>query len=460
MLAPAIKDGLAAALIASLLALPLVAFELVDRTGGNGLVTRWPDFAATVALVFLGRFALSLLAAGAVRATVAIGIGFAVMALLIPMPTGFLRLVAGGGALLIAGAAALRWMGKRPAASLGDWLAPAGKAVPWALVAFALALPLMPFADRHLLGSAILIATFVMLGWGLNIVTGLAGLLDLGYAAFYAIGAYTTAILGVDFGLSFWACLPLSAAMAAAAGILLGFPVLGLRGDYFAIVTLGFGEIIRIVANNWRSLTHGAQGIGGVPHLNFFGLADFSVSPVNDRPTFSQMFGIAYQPMQRIVFLYYVIVALALAVNLFTLRIRVLPIGRAWEALREDEIAAQSLGIDRRRVKLAAFGIGAAWGGIAGAFFAAQQGFVSPESFGFMESITVTAIVVLGGLGSQLGIVLAAILLVGLPEFFRFLEEYRYLAFGLAMIAIMRFRPRGLVSVRRPSVVLPSVVLE
>ena len=158
--------------------------------------------------------------------------------------------------------------------------------------------------------------------------------------------------------------------------------------------------------------------------------------------------------MQRIVFLYYLSLAAALLVNLFTLRIRRLPIGRAWEALREDEIAAQALGIDRRRVKLAAFAIGAAWGGVAGAFFAARQGFVSPESFGFLESVAVTAIVVLGGMGSQLGIVLAAVLYVGLSEWFRPLAEYRMIVFGLAMILIMRFRPHGLIATRRPTAVL------
>jgi branched-chain amino acid transport system permease protein len=455
-----VKDGLIAALIAAVLGAPLIGFKLVDQSGGETLATRWPDLGATVALVFLGRVALSSIAQGAVRTGLAMGAGFAIAAIFIPWPTGFLQVVAIGGAIIIALQAMFVWAGRHPKlipSFQNQWPRSdkwPGQALPWALIVFALALPFLPFADRSLLGNAILITTFIMLGWGLNIVTGLAGLLDLGYAAFYAIGAYAMAILGTNFGLSFWECLPLAALAAAFAGIVLGFPVLGLRGDYFAVVTLGFGEIIRIIANNWRSLTNGSQGIGGVPHLSFFGLADFAASPTGARPTFSQLFGVPYLPIQRIVFLYYVILALALAVNLFTKRIRVLPIGRAWEALREDEIAAQALGIDRRRVKLAAFAIGAAWGGIAGAFFAAQQGFVSPESFGFMESITVTAIVVLGGLGSQLGIVLAAIILIGLPEFFRFLEDYRYLAFGVAMIVIMRLRPQGLVSTRRPSVML------
>jgi branched-chain amino acid transport system permease protein len=299
-----------------------------------------------------------------------------------------------------------------------------------------------------------MILTYILLGWGLNIVTGLAGLLDLGYAAFFAIGAYVAAILGTTLGLSFWACLPLSAILASAAGILLGFPVLRLRGDYFAIVTLGFGEIIRIVANNWRSLTNGSQGIGGAPRPNFFGIADFTPSPRAGHASFSEMFGISYSPLQRLIFLYYLILAVALLVNFFTLRIRRLPIGRAWEALREDEIAAQALGISRRNVKLTAFAIGAAWGGIGGTFVGARLGFVTPESFGFMESVMVTAIVVLGGMGSQIGIVIAAALIIGLSEYFRALAEYRMLVFGLAMILIMRFRPRGLVATRRATAVL------
>jgi branched-chain amino acid transport system permease protein len=246
----------------------------------------------------------------------------------------------------------------------------------------------------------------------------------------------------------------LAAIAASSAGILLGFPVLRLRGDYFAIVTLGFGEIIRIIANNWRSLTNGSQGIGNLPRPDFFGLADFTASPAPGHTAFNALFGIAYSPIQRIVFLYYVVLALALAVNVFTLRIRRLPIGQMWEALREDDIAAAALGIDRRRIKLAAFAIGAAWGGVAGVVFDARQGFITPESFGFIESVMITAIVVLGGLGSQLGIVLAALVVAGLPELFRGLIDYRQIAFGAAMIAIMRFRPRGLIANRRPTAVL------
>jgi branched-chain amino acid transport system permease protein len=448
---PAARDALVAGAIALMLGWPLIGLRLVDQAGGEGLATRWPDLAAAVGLVGLGRFGLSLIAAGAVYTGLAIGLGFALAALFIPWPTGFLEVVSVGGALLLALGAGLAAAGPAAMTRAAGAIKPAGRWLPLVLILFALALP--AFADRGLLDIGILILTYIMLGWGLNIVTGLAGLLDLGYVAFIAIGAYTSSILFTKFGFTFWECLPLSALFASAAGILLGFPVLRLRGDYFAIVTLGFGQIVRIVAINWRSLTGGSEGIG-VPRLTFFGIADFTANPAPGHTSFSALFGVPYVPTQRFVFLYYVVLAAALAVNFFTMRIRRLPIGRAWEALREDEIATQALGIDRRRVKLAAFAIGAAWGGLGGAFVAARLNFVTPDSFLFMESITVTAIVVLGGLGSQLGIVLAAVVMIGAPEFFRVLAEYRMLAFGAAMIAIMRFRPQGLIATRRPTVTL------
>jgi branched-chain amino acid transport system permease protein len=450
----AARDGAIAALIAGLLALPLVGFRLVDQSGGEGLANRWPQLVAMIILVFVGRLALSLISGGAVRSVLFFMAAFAIGSLIIPWPSQFLEVVAVGGAALIAMRAAFLLLGSRPFGSMSGAVGLAGRYAPWAMIAFAALLPLLPFANRGVLDTGVMILTYVLLGWGLNIVTGLAGLLDLGYAAFFAIGAYTAAILGSTYGFSFWACLPLAAAFASAAGLLLGFPVLRLRGDYFAIVTLGFGEIIRIVANNWRSLTNGSQGIAGAPRPSFFGIADFTASPAPGHTAFNALFGIPYNPIHRIIFLYYLVLGAALLVNGFTLRIRRLPIGRAWEALREDEIAAQALGIDRRRVKLTAFAIGAAWGGVGGAFFAARQGFVSPESFGFMESVAVTAIVVLGGMGSQLGVVFAAVLYVGLSELFRPLEEYRMLVFGIAMIAIMRFRPRGLISTRRPTATL------
>ena len=336
-------------------------------------------------------------------------------------------------------------------------------------VGFALALPLVATLATGSLGQSrywidlgILILTYVMLGWGLNIVVGLAGLLDLGYVAFYAVGAYSYALLSTTFGLSFWICLPLAGLLAALWGVLLGFPVLRLRGDYLAIVTLAFGEIIRLVLINWTDLTNGSAGIDSIPRATFFGIP-FTAG----EDGFAARFGLPFDPMYRLVFLYYLILALALVTNLVTLRLRRLPIGRAWEALREDEIACRSLGIDTTATKITAFALGAMFGGFAGSFFAVRQGFVSPESFNFLESAIILAIVVLGGMGSQVGVAIAAVAMVGGPELLRNLgflksvfgegfdpNEYRLLLFGLAMVGMMVWRPRGLVSKRTPSAFL------
>ncbi len=330
-----------------------------------------------------------------------------------------------------------------------------------AFLAFALVVPIVFYKDRYLLDLAILIVTYTMLGFGLNIVVGLAGLLDLGYVAFYAVGAYSYALIAQNFGLSFWICLPFSGILAAFAGLLLGFPVLRLRGDYLAIVTLGFGEIIRLILLNWQNLTGGPNGISGIPRPSFFGL------PFNSTDHgFAATFGLQYSPTHRIVFLYYVILALALVTNWVTLRLRRLPIGRAWEALREDEIACRALGINTTTTKLTAFAMGAMFGGFAGAFFATRQGFISPESFTFGESALVLAIVVLGGMGSQLGVAIAATAMLGGFELFREFEQYRMLVFGAAMVAIVINRPRGLVSMRTPSVflherkIIPAAVMQ
>jgi branched-chain amino acid transport system permease protein len=306
------------------------------------------------------------------------------------------------------------------------------------------------------------ILIYVMLGWGLNIVVGLAGLLDLGYVAFYAVGAYSYALLAKSFGLSFWILLPLAGILAAFWGVLLGFPVLRLRGDYLAIVTLAFGEIIRLVLINWVDLTNGYAGITGVPRPTLFGI------PFNANDDgFAARFGLEFSPVHRSVFLYYVILGLALLTAAITIRLRRLPIGRAWEALREDEIACRSLGINTTNTKLTAFAIGAMFGGFAGSFFAARQGFISPESFTFMESAVIVAIVVLGGMGSQIGVAIAAIVMIGGTELMRELDvlkdifggdfdpiQYRMLLFGLAMVLIMIWKPRGLISTRHPSVFL------
>jgi branched-chain amino acid transport system permease protein len=306
------------------------------------------------------------------------------------------------------------------------------------------------------------ILIYVMLGWGLNIVVGLAGLLDLGYVAFYAVGAYSYALLAKSFGLSFWILLPLAGCLAAFWGILLGFPVLRLRGDYLAIVTLAFGEIIRLVLINWVPVTNGYAGITGVPRPTFFGI------PFNaDGNGFAARFGLEFSPIYRTIFLYYVILTLALLTAAITVRLRHLPIGRAWEALREDEIACRSLGINTTNTKLTAFAMGAMFAGFAGSFFAARQGFISPESFTFMESAVIVAIVVLGGMGSLVGVAIAAVLMIGGTEFLRELDflkaifgsdfdptQYRMLLFGFAMVLIMIWKPRGLVATREPSAFL------
>lgn len=306
------------------------------------------------------------------------------------------------------------------------------------------------------------ILIYIMLGWGLNIVVGLAGLLDLGYVAFYAVGAYSYALLAKEFGFSFWILLPLAGTLSAFWGILLGFPVLRLRGDYLAIVTLAFGEIIRLVLINWVDFTNGYAGISGIPRPTFFGI------PFNaDEDGFAAVFGLEFTPLYRTIFLYYIILLLALLTAFVTLRLRRLPVGRAWEALREDEIACRSLGVNTTNTKLTAFSVGAMFGGFAGSFFAARQGFISPESFTFMESAMIVAIVVLGGMGSMVGVAIAATVMIGGTEIMRDMEflkhifgadfdptQYRMLLFGLAMVLIMIWKPRGLISTREPTAFL------
>lgn len=325
---------------------------------------------------------------------------------------------------------------------VGRYLAPA-------LLIFTVLVPVIFYNQRYILDLAILVLTYVMLGWGLNVVVGLAGLLDLGYVAFYAVGAYSYGLLATNFGWSFWICLPLAGILAAFWGVLLGFPVLRLRGDYLAIVTLAFGEIIRLVIINWQDLTGGPNGVSGIPRPTFFGI------PLdNSDDGLAARLDIEYSATHRIIFLFYLILALALLTNWVTIRLRRLPIGRAWEALREDEVACRALGINTTTTKLTAFATGAMFGGFAGAFFATRQGFISPESFTFQESALVLAIVVLGGMGSQLGVALAALAMIGGFELFRGLENYRMLVFGMSMVLIMIWRPRGLVGHRAPTVYL------
>jgi branched-chain amino acid transport system permease protein len=431
----ALKEAAIAALITLALCTPIIMFRTDSDPNDGTLLLVWRPITVLMfmALAFVGRLAVltfkgrqgSAKAAPAVGAPSRIGAFFSYVI----GPVGLLFLLVYPFLIV--------W-----------WLGPGG-ALKW--------------VDTY--GIQILI--YVMLGWGLNIVVGLAGLLDLGYVAFYAVGAYAYTLLATTFGLSFWICLPIAGILAACWGMILGFPVLRLRGDYLAIVTLAFGEIIRTILINWTAFSGGSAGISSIPKITFFGLR-FADSDDG----FDNFFGLEYSPIHGKLFLYYVILALALITNLVTLRLRRLPIGRAWEALREDEIACRSLGVNTTNTKLTAFALGAFFGGLAGSFFAVRQGFISPESFTFNESATILAIVVLGGMGSQIGVALAAVFLIGGFEMLRELgwltnvmstyfgindfdpTQYRGLLFGLAMVVMMVVRPRGFVSTRSPSIFL------
>ena len=305
------------------------------------------------------------------------------------------------------------------------------------------------FAGRNAVDIATLAMIYVMLGLGLNIVVGFAGLLDLGFVGFYAVGAYTYGLLFHWLGWSFWEALPLAGAFAALFGFVLGFPVLRLRGDYLAIVTLGFGEIIRLLLVNLTSLTGGPDGISGIPKPTVFGLEMTRSASVEGTQTFHELLGLEFSSLHLVIFLYLMALMLAVFTLWVSSRLIRMPIGRAWEALREDEIACRSLGLSPMKIKLSAFTLGAMFAGFGGAFFAARQGIVNPESFTFIESALILAIVVLGGMGSQLGVIVAAIVLTVLPEVAREFSEYRMLIFGLVMIVMMIWRPQGLLPMKR-----------
>ena len=323
-----------------------------------------------------------------------------------------------------------------------------------AVLLFAVSWPF--FAGRNAVDIATLAMIYVMLGLGLNIVVGFAGLLDLGFVGFYAVGAYTYALLYHWAGWSFWEALPLSGAMSALFGFALGFPVLRLRGDYLAIVTLGFGEIIRLLLVNLTDWTGGPDGISSIPKPTVMGLPKTRSPLTEDGTTFHQFFGLEFNSMHMVIFLYLMALLLAVVTLLISNRLIRMPIGRAWEALREDEIACRSLGLNPMKIKLSAFTLGAMFAGFGGAFFAARQGIVNPESFTFIESALILAIVVLGGMGSQLGVIVAAILLTVLPELAREFSEYRMLIFGLVMILMMVWRPQGLLPMKRHHVQVPQ----
>ena len=327
-----------------------------------------------------------------------------------------------------------------------------------AYVALALLLIALPFVTDWTLGRAwVRIAAFallyVMLALGLNIVVGYAGLLDLGYVAFFAVGAYFYALLAsphFDIHLPFWLLLPLGATIACVFGVLLGAPTLRLRGDYLAIVTLGFGEIIRIFLVNLNApinITNGPQGVNLIDPVR---LGDFSLAQTH------ALLGAALPAVYNY---YYLFLLLTLAVIFVSMRLEDSRIGRAWVAVREDEVAAAAMGINTRNVKLLAFAMGASFGGVSGGLFAGFQGFVSPESFTIIESVTILCMVVLGGMGHIPGVILGAVLLVVLPEALRYLgpaqqmlfgrvladpADLRLLVFGLALILVMVLRPSGL----------------
>jgi branched-chain amino acid transport system permease protein len=428
--ARALRDAVVTGLLAFGLFLPLVGFETVTNIRNDLiLATRWPLLLAIVALVALGRLAFSLIIEP-----------WLVQRARRPLST-----------------AIPEWRRQ-----FGKWFVPFAIGFMVAYPAIVIATAGFGRAVKWIDNFGIQVLIYVMLGWGLNIVVGLAGLLDLGYVAFYAVGAYSYALLAKTFGFSFWILLPLAGVLASFWGILLGFPVLRLRGDYLAIVTLAFGEIIRIVLINWVDLTNGYAGITSIPRPTFFGIP----FTAND-DGFAAVFGLEFSPLYRTIFLYYLILGLALLTALVTLRLRRLPVGRAWEALREDEIACRSLGINTTNTKLTAFAMGAMFAGFAGSFFAARQGFISPDSFTFLESATILSMVVLGGMGSQVGVAIAAVVLIGGTEITRDLDflklifgstfdptQYRMLLFGFAMVLIMIWRPRGLISTREPSLVL------
>lgn len=299
------------------------------------------------------------------------------------------------------------------------------------------------------LSNLTLALIYVLLGLGLNIVVGMAGLLDLGFVAFYAVGAYFLAMGAQYLEIGFWTALLLAPILAATAGALLGFPVLRMHGDYLAIVTLGFGEIIRLVLTNWIDLTGGPNGMAA-PAPTLFSL-EFSRRSSGDGQVFHEFFGLPYSGDYKALFIYMILFAVVAIMLRFLNRLRYMPIGRSWEALREDEVACRSLGINHVTVKLSAFMLGALSGGVAGVFFATYQGFINPSSFNFFESVLILSIVVLGGMGSTLGIIIAALALTLLPELMRDFASYRVLLFGLLMIAMMTWRPYGLIRPKRPT---------
>lgn len=338
-----------------------------------------------------------------------------------------------------------------PAALRERWRALPAWARPLPFLAFLVLVPFIPFFDEPWLRVFVLVAIYIVMGLGLNVVVGFAGLLDLGYVAFFAAGAYTIGVMSspaspFELEMNFWLVLPLAVIFAALLGLLLGLPVLPLRGDYLAIVTLGFGEIIRLVLVNREDLTNGSQGISaiGTPSLGF---KDFDATTVTSW--------------------YYLLLAAAVLTAIVTARLRQGRIGRAWEAIREDEEVAEAMGINTTKYKLMAFGIGAAIGGFGGAFYASYVNFINPSAFTLDVSVRVLALVIIGGMGSTPGVIFGSFILIGVPDILQFQEtgdffglfgkedlgediaDKRFIIFGALLVLIMVLRPAGLFPSKR-----------
>lgn len=410
-IAKSLRDAALAAAIAAVLFIPVVGLVLDDRS----LEFKITRAAVLVLLVFLGRLGINL--------------------------------VTGAGLhrrwLSSLGPVAETWQ------ELRQLIDTRRTPLLFAFIGLLVVMPFLPIANNYLIQILSLTLIYVILAMGLNIVVGLAGLLDLGFVAFYAVGAYGYALLAAYGGLGFWTAIPIAAAVAALAGCVLGFPVLRMHGDYLAIVTLGFGEIVRILLVNMTDLTGGPNGIS-VPRPALFGL-ELAQESKDGGQLLHEFLGIPYSASYRYIYIYLVALAFAIAAILVFKRLREMPIGRAWEALREDEVACKALGINHTTTKLSAFTLGAAFGGVGGVLYGAMEGFINPSSFVFIESAIILSIVVLGGMGSILGVLIAAVAITLLPELFREFEQFRMLVFGLAMVFVMIWRPGGLLKVRRRS---------
>ena len=392
-MASTLRNALVAALVTAGLTIPVLGLQLVREGTRTHIETHWNLVLIACAAVF-------------------------VIQLLRPA----LARIFGGLSFRVPGAEKLNFVHRTPT----------GQRVLVALIILA-AIVWPFFGSRNQVDIATVVLIYVMLALGLNIVVGFAGLLDLGFVGFYAVGAYTYALLYQWLGWGFWQALPVSGAMAALFGFLLGFPVLRLRGDYLAIVTLGFGEIIRLLLINLTDWTGGPDGISGIPKPTVFGYEMSRKASEAGAQTFHQLMGWKFSNQDMVIYLYLMALVLAL-VTLF--------------------VSNRLVRLNPTRIKLSAFTLGAMFAGFGGAFFAARQGLVNPESFTFIESALILAIVVLGGMGSQLGVILAAIILTVLPEMAREFADYRMLIFGLVMVLMMIWRPEGLLPVKRPHVEL------